>query len=40
MRLEGGHVQIGNEIDDAHRAGHEGDLVLFIPKELDHLEKG
>lgn len=38
--LKGSHVQIGNEVHNTHRPRHKSDLVLLIPQELDHLEKG
>lgn len=40
MRLEGGHVQVGDEIHHPHRPRDERDLVLLVPQELDHLVRG
>lgn len=38
--LKGSHVQIGNEVHNPHCPCHKRDLVLLVPQELDHLEKG
>ena len=37
VRLKGSHVQVGDEVHHAHCSRHKGNLVLFIPQELDHL---
>ena len=39
MRLERAHVQIGDEIDDAHRSRHKHNVLLRVVVVLHHLEQ-
>ena len=37
--LETGHVQVGDQVDDPHRPGHEGDAFQLAARPLDHFEQ-